>query len=174
MDHQHIDTQAVQQHYVTHPITPPISAGPVDGKGASPGIQSLVMMGSTPVTQAAGLGQTVSVAEAPAWNPNRIFEQWNSSFGTPPAPPTVSVSPQTRSLSDPSGAAEVPTLQDIQTVHAQLPSGSQPIQQQSYSAAPVQTFVTPAMWQDSVASVYEGGLKRAWDFDSNGDSKRIR
>lgn len=21
------------------------------------------------------------------------------------------------------------------------------------------------MWQESVASVYEGGLKRAWDFD---------
>ena len=30
----------------------------------------------------------------------------------------------------------------------------------------VPTFVTPAMWQESVASVYEGGLKRAWDFDN--------
>lgn len=30
----------------------------------------------------------------------------------------------------------------------------------------VPTFVTPAMWQDSVASVYEGGLKRSWDFDN--------
>lgn len=26
-------------------------------------------------------------------------------------------------------------------------------------------FITPAMWQESVASVYEGGLKRAWDYD---------
>ncbi|KAK7735841.1 hypothetical protein SLS63_003803 [Diaporthe eres] len=39
---------------------------------------------------------------------------------------------------------------------------------QQYSSAPVQTFVTPAMWQDSVASVYEGGLKRGWDYDASG------
>jgi hypothetical protein len=23
------------------------------------------------------------------------------------------------------------------------------------------------MWQESVASVYEGGMKRAWDYDSS-------
>ncbi|KAH8899222.1 hypothetical protein GQ53DRAFT_303019 [Thozetella sp. PMI_491] len=173
MEHQHIDTQAVQQHYASHPITPPISAGPVDNKGASPGLQSLVVMGPTPGSQAPGMPQTVPVADAPAWNPARIFEQWNTSFGTPPAPPAVSVSPQSSSLSVPPGAAEVPTIQDIQAVHSQLPSGSQPIPQ-PYSAAPVQTFVTPAMWQDSVASVYEGGLKRAWDYDSGAEVKRSR
>jgi len=32
----------------------------------------------------------------------------------------------------------------------------------------LQTFVTPAMWRESVASVYEGGLKRAWDYDVSG------
>jgi hypothetical protein len=38
---------------------------------------------------------------------------------------------------------------------------------QQYSAPPVQAFVTPAMWQESVASVYESGaLKRHWDYDS--------
>lgn len=41
-----------------------------------------------------------------------------------------------------------------------------------YSAAPVQPFVTPAMWQESVASVYEGGLKRAWDYDAHMGVKR--
>lgn len=27
------------------------------------------------------------------------------------------------------------------------------------------TFITPAMWQESVASVYEVGMKRAWGYD---------
>jgi len=47
---------------------------------------------------------------------------------------------------------------------------------QQYPAAQVQaqvpTFITPAMWQESVASVYEGGLKRAWDYDSQMVMKR--
>lgn len=68
------------------------------------------------------------------------------------------------------GAAEVPTIQDIQHVHATVPSVAAAASQQQisphaqYSNAPVQTFVTPAMWQESVASVYEGGLKRSWDY----------
>lgn len=41
-----------------------------------------------------------------------------------------------------------------------------------YPSAPAQTFVTPAMWQESVASVYEGGLKRAWDYDAHLGVKR--
>lgn len=47
---------------------------------------------------------------------------------------------------------------------------SQPIAPQ-YSPAPV-TFMTPAMWQQSVASVYEGGLKRGWDYDAEPMMKR--
>lgn len=98
--------------------------------------------------------------------------QWNTSFGTPPAqPPPASVASQNSSLSvSSSGAAEVPTLQDIQIVHSQIPNAAsqQQISPHSYSTAPpVQTFVTPAMWQESVASVYEGGLKRAWDYDGS-------
>lgn len=63
-------------------------------------------------------------------------------------------------------------MQDIQHVHATVPTvaavaTSQQISPHTqYSAAPVQTFVTPAMWQESVASVYEGGLKRSWDYDA--------
>ncbi len=49
---------------------------------------------------------------------------------------------------------------------------SQQVPSQPYTAAPVQTFVTPAMWQHSVASVYEGGLKRSWDYESTMDVKR--
>ena len=82
---------------------------------------------------------------------------------------------QSRSLNVPpsSGAPEVQTSQEIQIATASMPSGSQALPPQQYSAAPVQTFVTPAMWRESVASVYEGGLKRAWDYDSAGSSQRI-
>jgi hypothetical protein len=69
------------------------------------------------------------------------------------------------SVSTSPGAPEISTLQDIQAVNATLPTAAQQIPQSQYSAAPVQTFVTPAMWQESVASVYEGGLKRGWDYD---------
>ncbi|CRK05258.1 hypothetical protein BN1723_017147 [Verticillium longisporum] len=31
-----------------------------------------------------------------------------------------------------------------------------------------------AMWQESVASVYEGGLKRAWDYEGGPVMKRQR
>lgn len=52
----------------------------------------------------------------------------------------------------------------MHAANATIPMASQQLAQAQYSAAPVQTFVTPAMWQESVASVYEGGMKRPWDF----------
>ncbi|KAL9947397.1 hypothetical protein ACHAPS_004625 [Verticillium nonalfalfae] len=82
----------------------------------------------------------------------RIFEQWNTSFGQP----------------------EAPSIQDIQAATASMPVAAQQMPAQQYSAAPVQTFVTPAMWQESVASVYEGGLKRAWDYEGGPVMKRQR
>lgn len=106
------------------------------------------------------------------WKLTGCFSQWNSSFGTPSAQsaPVSGAQPHNSSLSISNpGVAEVPTIQDIQHVHATVPSvaaaASQISPHQQYSAAPVQTFVTPAMWQESVASVYEGGLKRSWDYD---------
>ncbi|KAJ0321237.1 hypothetical protein COL5a_009292 [Colletotrichum fioriniae] len=177
LDHQ-LDTQNLQHSqvsYTSHPITPPISAGPVDTKSDSPAIQSLVMMASQG-SQAPGMQQTMSLSDAPAWNPARIFEQWNTSFGTPqvqPQPSTLPPQSNSLSVSPSSGAPEAPSLQDIQAVNATLPVASQQLAQQ-YSAAPVQTFVSPAMWQESVASVYEGGLKRAWDYDGSGPMMKRR
>ncbi|KAG7140677.1 hypothetical protein HYQ46_007953 [Verticillium longisporum] len=113
--------------------------------------QSLVMM-SSQGSQAPGMPPTMPLAEAPAWNPQRIFEQWNTSFGQP----------------------EAPSIQDIQAATASMPVAAQQMPAQQYSAAPVQTFVTPAMWQESVASVYEGGLKRAWDYEGGPVMKRQR
>ncbi|KAK7425741.1 hypothetical protein QQZ08_007840 [Neonectria magnoliae] len=172
MDHA-LDTQSAQQvSYTSHPITPPISAGPVDSKSDSPAVQSLVMMSQG--TQGPGIAQSMPLSDQPGWNPSRIFEQWNTTFGTPAHTQPSSTPSQASSLNVASsaGATEVSTLQDIQAVHASLPAGSQQLSPSQYSAAPVTSFVTPAMWQESVASVYEGGLKRAWDYDSGPVMKR--
>lgn len=69
-------TSSVDQvSYTSHPITPPISAGPVDNKSdSSPAIQSLVMMASGQGSQAPSMQHGLSMAEPPTWNPSRIFE----------------------------------------------------------------------------------------------------
>lgn len=56
--------------------------------------------------------------------------------------------------------------QDQHNTNLPLPSGTQgqAMTVQQYSA-PIPSFVSPSMWQESVASVYEGGLKRQWDYD---------
>jgi hypothetical protein len=69
------------------------------------------------------------------------------------------------------GGLETSALQDLHAVQGQMRAGPQ-MPAPAYPAAPVQAFVTPAMWQESVASVYEGGLKRAWDYDGHIPVKR--
>lgn len=98
---------------------------------------------------------------------NTAFRQWNTTFGTPAHTEPNPVSPASSlNIASSSGAPEIPSLDDIQAVNSSLPPGSQhSISPQQYAAAPVPNFVTPAMWQESVANVYEGGLKRSWDYD---------
>ncbi|RKU48254.1 hypothetical protein DL546_005388 [Coniochaeta pulveracea] len=158
---QHLNTTANQQ-YRGHPITPPISAGPVDSKGD---VQGMAMMMGNPGSQGPTMHQHVSLADVPAWNPAPIFASWNTAFGTQPVqPPPVSTG-QSNSLSvSSSGAAEIPTAQDIQAVHSQLPPGGAQQLYTQYTAAPVQPF-SAAYFQENVAMVYESGLKRGWDHD---------
>ncbi|RYP04201.1 hypothetical protein DL765_010266 [Monosporascus sp. GIB2] len=149
LDHN-MDSQAdphSQVSYMKHPITP-ISAASGDNKSdSSPAVQPLVMMPSGQSTQASQMSHGMPLPDTPPnWNPSRIFDQWNTTFGAP----------------------ELQTNQDMQIAAASMPSASQPLQHQQYSAAPVHNFVTPAMWRESVASVYEGGLKRGWDYESTG------
>ncbi|KAK2623493.1 hypothetical protein QTJ16_007161 [Diplocarpon rosae] len=155
---QVLEQQHAPQHvsYIAHPISPPISAGGVDTKSDSPAVQSLVMMAAgqrgsqiqPPISTAAPMG-----ADPSAWNPSRIFDQWNTTFG----------------------AQEIPTLPEMQILpNANLGPNSQPLPPQQYSGAPIPSFVSPSMWQESVASVYEGGLKRQhpWDYDENSLTKK--
>lgn len=57
-----------------------------------------------------------------------------------------------------------------------LPPTTQQLPPQQYlPPVTIPTFVSPSMWQESVASVYEGGLKRQWEYDDNHmSSKRVR
>ncbi|RFU28378.1 hypothetical protein B7463_g7978, partial [Scytalidium lignicola] len=172
IDQQSLEQPHAQQHsqvsYPSHPITPPISTGDVDTKSDSPAVQSLVMMASgqraPQPQQLPPMTSGVPVVENSTWNPTRIFDQWNTTFGTPnPAPDGLT--PSQTSLKDPiSGAQEIPTLLDSSPT---LSNASQPMPPQQYSGAPLQTFASPSMWQESVASVYEGGLKRHWDYDDH-------
>ncbi|KAL2023263.1 hypothetical protein VTK56DRAFT_3386 [Thermocarpiscus australiensis] len=169
-----LDTQIPPQVSFTNQPLTPMSAGPLDSKSDSPAVQSLTTMASGHGSQGPGVTQTLPLTEAPAWNPSRIFDQWNTTFGAPqmtPSPPSVTAQVGTLGVGS-SGPAQTQGLQGMQTVQAQLRTGSQQMPTAHYPAGPVQTFVTPAMWQESVASVYEGGLKRAWDYDAHMPVKR--
>jgi hypothetical protein len=75
-------TTTTANHHAHHPLTP-VSVGTIDGKSAagsthddSPDVHSLTTtMPSVHGTQASsGVSQAMSLAEAPGWNPSRIFE----------------------------------------------------------------------------------------------------
>lgn len=89
--HQTIDTQsAVQVSYPgQHPITPPISAGPMDMKSDSPAAQSLAMMASATsaaTTQPPTLQPSMPMTTdgGSGWNPSRIFEYAVLPYGLSP------------------------------------------------------------------------------------------
>ena len=99
-----------------------------------------------------------------------FISQWNTTFGT--APPSTSA-PQVPPLKlAVPGAQELPEIQTLLPNVSLPPNSAMPPQQ--YSGAPIPSFVSPAMWQESVATVYEGGLKRHWDYDDSHAVKRPR
>lgn len=159
--------QQPQVSYPSHPISPPISAGGVDTKSDSPAVQSLVMMATGQRANQQPMNNAVPMVENSSWNPSRIFDQWNTTFGTPPSSSSSAPTQTPLKLAVP-GAQDVPTLPELQTLpNVSVPPNSQAQPPAQYSGAPIPSFVSPSMWQESVASVYEGGLKRQWDYDEN-------
>ncbi|GAB0143977.1 hypothetical protein EsHS_00004474 [Epichloe bromicola] len=166
MDHQHLGPSNQHVSYTSHPITPPVSVGPLDSRSDSPAVQSLVMMPHD--GQAPDMQQNMALGNnPPTWNPARIFENWNTSFGTPSQPGTLlgSASHASLSASSPPGPPDQTAITDPTSGQSLSPNIGQMTHAQYSSATSIPNFITPAMWQESVASVYEGGLKRAWDFD---------
>ncbi|KAL1835586.1 hypothetical protein VTJ49DRAFT_6437 [Mycothermus thermophilus] len=180
-------TTATASHHL--PLTP-VSVSAIDsnksaGAGSSnhedsPDVHSLTTtMPSVHGSQASsGVSQAMPLAETGGWNPSRIFEQWNTSFGAPqiqPSPPSIpSQIPTTSTTGTPTSTTTAGSLDASSLHHHHHNTHHLPHPQHlrttmpaipPYPVAPP-TFVTPAMWQESVASVYEGGLKRSWDYDS--------
>ncbi|KAF1975677.1 hypothetical protein BU23DRAFT_66258 [Bimuria novae-zelandiae CBS 107.79] len=164
--------QPGQVNYHAHPISPPISASDNDTTTDSPVAQSLVMMASGQrAPQSAG---GMQMQETVPWNPQRIFDQWNVAFGTPPPSSTTQSSPPLRppptgtssnyELRNPQDAAQTnyqmpnvsPQANDLSAASSQIPATTT-------FAPPAATYVTPTMWQEVVASSFQDGLKRRWD-----------
>ncbi|KAI4617809.1 hypothetical protein J4E83_006141 [Alternaria metachromatica] len=163
--------QPGQVNYHALPITPPISASDRGSKADSPVAQSLVMMASG--HRAAQPQSGMQMPENAQWNPQRIFDQWNVAFGTPPptsassqaSPPLRPHPPGTNYDMRPAQEAMQPGYQmsntspqssNVHAVPGQMPPAS------TYgNTAPV--YVTPTMWQEAVASSLPDGLKRRWD-----------
>ena len=186
--------QSHQTFYTAQPISPPISAGydeSRDGLAAS----SLAMM-AVSQGQHQHLATNQISSDQSAWNPTRLFEygsrmldpevksetndsnsQWDTAFGTP----ANAVSGSAQAMPQPSPPLYTPTSitsHDLPSLHDTMqhqystgssmapPTHSMPIlQHSSYTSAPA--FISPSMWQDTVASTYDpGGLKRRWDMDA--------
>ena len=105
--------------------------------------------------------------------------QWNTAFGTPSSTITAaanSVAQQSPTVYTPSSVSshDLPHLHDAMQQQQQFalnPSVSPLVQTQhsqpsSYTSAGP-SYVSPSMWQDTVASTYDlAGLKRRWDMGS--------
>ncbi|KAH0544197.1 hypothetical protein FGG08_001642 [Glutinoglossum americanum] len=139
--------------FSTHPPSPPTSASDIDPKGDSPAVPQSVMLAAG--HQQPLVGTVLPLLDAYMWNPSRIFDQWNTAFGQPPPPITQSSGPQ---------MLRYPFTHDVPH-HS---TGAQEADHPSVTlpCAPAQgpSFVTPTMWQDSVAAVYGESLKRPRDY----------
>lgn len=162
--------QPGQVNYHAHPITPPISATDQDPKADSPVAQSLVMMATGP--RAPQSQAPMQMQEPVQWNPQRIIDQWNVAFGTPPPPTTASqASPPLRP--PPTGNYEVRTPVEATPPNFSMPNVSpqsnviqntpNQIPASASYATPSMPYVTPTMWQEVVASSFPDNLKRRWD-----------
>ncbi|KAH8596590.1 hypothetical protein B0O99DRAFT_509596 [Bisporella sp. PMI_857] len=170
LEHSHAQPNV---SYTNHPISPPISAGSVDTKSDSPTVQSLVMMPPGQRGPQPPMPSGVPMADPSGWNPAVIFDRWNTTFGTTPAShsdPAPNTLPLKHSAP---GAQEIPSVPDGLPSTVNLTQGTHPMPPQQYSGAPIPSFVSPSMWQESVASVYEGGLKRHWDYDDGNSVNSI-
>lgn len=91
--------------------------------------------------------------------------QWNTTFGAPPIQPLPQHQPSMRHPS--SGGQDASGLSEMQgSGLLPLPHGSN-MSPNYATQPPVPSFVSPSMWQESVASVYEGGSRRDWVFSNN-------
>ncbi|KAI9802183.1 MAG: hypothetical protein M1825_002903 [Sarcosagium campestre] len=154
-------------HHHRQAPTPPVSAADFDSGLQSDEIQPTRLIANgvrrasyhhhPPVS-------TIQQSNDASWNPSRIFDQWNTAFGTPQSAQAAVSVPTKVAVPLIEGTQGLSQVQD--SLACSLPQVTQASPRSvSYSAASIApTFVSPSMWQSSVAAVYEGGLKRGWDY----------
>ncbi|KAI9806902.1 MAG: hypothetical protein M1833_002560 [Piccolia ochrophora] len=145
------------------PISPPASTIDMSSRAQNERIHPIVMTqgGSRPTSQQE-VDNSLPMMSTLGWNPGPIIDQWNTAFGTPT---NVSV-PTGLRVPSVAGTQTSTDIQDSFTSGVSTPERSP--HTISFSAPPITpTFVSPSMWQSSVAAVYEGGLKRGWDFEGD-------
>lgn len=115
-------------------------------------------------------------------NPPR--SQWTTAFGTPSSTMSASVSSMNQPSQSPTmytpsaSGSDLPHLHDAmsqQQPQFALPPNMVPTPQMQAPpqappyAAPSHSYVSPSMWQDTVASTYDpsGSLKRRWDMGAS-------
>ncbi|KAL8708303.1 MAG: hypothetical protein Q9220_006778 [cf. Caloplaca sp. 1 TL-2023] len=175
LDRQSSHEQPPHIHYGSQPLTPPMTAGLEDTNSGS---MHLGMMSNG---HQQGLQMDHVNMDQSAWNPTRIFDQWNTAFGTPASTVNSSLNHSQPSppIYTPSSIAShdmAHVNESMQQQQQQYPMQSTmaPLQQvqptphmpQYASTAP--SFVTSSMWRDTVANTYDpGGMKRRWDVESS-------
>ncbi|KAL9599668.1 MAG: hypothetical protein Q9219_003656 [cf. Caloplaca sp. 3 TL-2023] len=162
-------------HYGTQPLTPPISAGLDNTQAGS------MNLGFIPNGNQHGIPMNQIPMDQSQWNPTRIFDQWNTAFGTPAS--TVSNSLNSGQPSPPMYTPNSVASHDMAHVNESVRQQQQQYPMQS-TMAPLQqiqpspqmpsyastspSFVTSSMWRDTVANTYDpGGMKRRWEMDSS-------
>ncbi|KAL7269884.1 hypothetical protein RUND412_007427 [Rhizina undulata] len=146
---------SAQVNYTAHPLSPAHSQGEAEIKRESPAaVQSLVMLAAGQGAQ--NTAPMVSTVDAVAWNPSRLFDNWNTAFGINGA--VTAAMPQTALAGHHDGSL-VDTL-----------GGGRPPSSSSYVPTTVgvsHSFVSPGMWQDSVAAaaVFSEAHKRPFPFE---------
>ncbi|KAI9760056.1 MAG: hypothetical protein M4579_001889 [Chaenotheca gracillima] len=146
-----------------HQMSSPASAPGLDHKIANDpsGMESMLSMTGSHAHQAQQpMVSSVQMGGQSAWNPTKIFDQWNNAFGNP----QTNVSPPAHLNYSSSPLQAMPPIPNRmqQTGYPGMAPGPNPTNHYNM-APPAPTFVTPNMWRESVAAVYEDGLKRRWD-----------
>ena len=115
---------------------------------------------------------------------NHTSSQWDTAFGTPSSSISTSATTMTQqspTMYTPSNTSshDLPHLVDAMQQHYPLPTNMSTMPQLAHQPAYTTTpsFVSPSMWQDTVASTYDpGSLKRRWDTGSSffHDSQQVK
>ncbi|KAF2674193.1 hypothetical protein BT63DRAFT_408401 [Microthyrium microscopicum] len=174
--HTPIDSNPVSYNLVL-PVTPPTSISEEDKQTDSPVVQQSVGMMSQ--SNAQQHNSMPSASPQAQWNPSHVFNKWNTAFWSPASQRGATVEQYSPSLSNVSAVPDyelhTPTNDYSPTAYSSH-SFSPETPQSAMTPRPLPTsfpnigieYVSPAAWQEAVATSFGTGLKRRWDGPQGG------